>query len=495
MSNAFVLPAPSHAFDRYPQRTLPLQNHIPADNQIPSPSRVPATLSWLVLALAGVFATCGHALAQQPAPLRSFDTIYPALSDLYIDLHKNPELSLFEERTSSKMAAQFRRLGFETTEKVGGFGVVGVLKNGEGPTVLLRADMDALPIKEQTHAPHASSATAKNWSGEIVPVMHACGHDVHMTALVGAAELLATSKDRWRGTLILVAQPAEEGYSGAKSMVDAGLFDPARIGIPKPDYCLGMHVDALIPAGNIGIISGPATANSNAVDITVYGRGGHASQPHRTIDPIVIGARIVTSLQTIVAREVDPFDAVVVTVGSFHAGTKRNIIPDEAKLALSVRTFKPETRVRVLEAIARIAKGEAAAAGAVEPLVDLSQGGYDMVNNDPALCERLGNALKKSLGADGAERVQKCEPMMGSEDFGVFGVAAGAPSLQFRIGATNAATYADAKAQGRLQLLPAIHSARFLPDQEPTIRTGVTTFVVCVLELLGTPAQSDAGRK
>src|SRR6185295_8546225 len=250
--------------------------------------------------------------------------------------------------------------------------------------VLLRADMDALPVKEQTGSPFASTVTIKNASGEVVPVMHACGHDVHMTALVGAAELLAKSKDHWRGTLILIAQPAEEGFSGAKLMVDAGLFDR----VPKPNFCLGIHVDAQVPAGDIGVTVGTASAASNAVDITVYGRGGHGSQPHRTIDPIVIGARIVTTLQTIVSREVDPLDSAVVTVGSFHAGTKRNIIPDEAKLSLTVRTYKPETRKAVLDSIVRIAKAEASAAGAAEPLVDLSEGGYDMVVNDPALCER-----------------------------------------------------------------------------------------------------------
>ncbi|MCC6322660.1 MAG: amidohydrolase [Phycisphaerales bacterium] len=438
---------------------------------------------WCLVAVAvGAACTGGAepALAQPPRPLDGLGAIYPALNDFYIDLHKTPELSLFEEKTSAKMAAQFKRLGYETTEKLGGFGVVGILRNGDGPVVLLRADMDALPVKEQTDSPHASAVTMKNWSGEVVPVMHACGHDVHMTALIGAAELLAKDKDRWRGTLILIAQPAEEGYNGAKLMVDAGLFEK----VPKPNFCLGIHVDAQLPAGNIGITVGPASANSNAVDITVYGRGGHGSQPHRTIDPIVIGARIVTSLQTIVSREVDPFDSAVVTVGSFHAGTKRNIIPDEARLALTVRTYKSETRVRVLESIARIAKAEAAAAGAVEPLVDLSGGGYDMVVNDPALCERLSGPLRKSLGA---ERVQKTEPLMGSEDFGVFGATVGAPSIQFRIGATNAAVFADAKAKGRSLLLPAIHSARFLPDQEPTIRTGVSTFVISALELLGKP--------
>ncbi len=431
-------------------------------------------------------------LAGSPAPaqtsvqtskgLAGLDAIYPTLSTLYIDLHKTPELSLFEEKTSEKMAAQFRKLGYEVTEKIGGYGVVGILRNGNGPTVLLRADMDALPVKEQTGAAHASTVTMKNWSGEIVPVMHACGHDVHMVSLIGAATLLAQQKDRWHGTLVLIAQPAEEGFSGAKSMVKAGLFDK----IPKPDFCLGIHVDNQLPAGDVGVTPGPAMAASDAVDITVYGRGGHGSTPHRTTDPIVIAARIVDGLQTIVSREVDPQDTAVVTVGTFHAGTKRNIIPDEAKLELTVRTFKPETRKQVIDSIKRIAKAEALAGGATrEPLIDHSPSeGYDVVTNDPALSERLAGTLRKAIGTD---HVKKTEPLMGSEDFGVFGVTVGAPSIQLRIGATNAALFADAKSKGRSLLLPGLHSANFLPDQEPTIRTGVTAFTLSVLDLLAKP--------
>lgn len=433
------------------------------------------------------FACCAMvfsaATAHAQPDLKALDSLYPSLSTLYIDLHKTPELSLFEEKTSAKMADQLRKLGYEVMEKVGGFGVVGLLKNGQGPTVLLRADMDALPIKENTGAPHASAVTMKNWSGETVPVMHACGHDVHMTALIGAATLLSQSKANWRGTLILIAQPAEEGFNGAKSMVAAGLFDK----VPKPDFCLGIHVDGSLPAGDVGVTVGPASAASDAVDITVYGRGGHGSAPHRANDPIVIASRIVTTLQTIVSREVDPLDAAVVSVGSFHAGTKRNIIPDEAKLELTVRTYKPETRKAVLDSIVRITKAEAQAAGATrEPLIDLHQNdGYDVVTNDPTLSERLAGALRKSLGAD---HIRKTEPLMGSEDFGVFGATAGAPSIQFRIGATNAAVFAEAKAKGRSLLLPGVHSSNFLPDQEPTIRTGVAAFTLSALELLDKPA-------
>jgi hippurate hydrolase len=414
--------------------------------------------------------------------MRPLDSIYPALGTLYLDLHKNPELSFFEEKTAAKMAAALKGLGYEVTEKVGGHGVVGVLKNGDGPTVLLRADMDALPIKEATGVEHASTVTMKNQFGETMPVMHACGHDVHMVSLLGAAELLAKSKASWRGTLLMIMQPAEEGVAGARLMVKDGLFE--RFG--KPDYCLGVHVDSRLPAGTIGVTPGPGSAASNSVDITVYGRGGHGSRPHNTIDPILIGARIVTGLQAIVSREVDPLDAVVVTVGTFHAGTRRNIIPDEAKLELTVRTYKPETRAAVLASIERIAKAEALAAGAPrEPLVNLNaQEGAEVVVNDPALSERLAGALRKALGKG---RIEHTEPLMGSEDFGVYGTVAGAPSIQFRIGAIKADLFADAKARNRLLLLPGPHSALFLPDQEATIKTGVAAFTLAALELLGKP--------
>jgi hippurate hydrolase len=434
-------------------------------------------IGWL--AACGLWASA-MGVGVEPAPLQGLDVIYPKLSELYQHLHQNPELSLCEEKTAATMARQLREIGCEVTEKVGGHGVVGVLRNGEGPVVLMRADMDALPIEEKTGAAYASKARMKNHLGEEMPVMHACGHDVHMTSLVGATTLLAQNKAAWKGTLLLICQPAEEGFAGAEAMVKDGLFEK----FPKPDVCLGLHVDSRMPAGVIGVTSGPVFAASNSVDITVYGVGGHGSTPHRTIDPIVIASRIVTTLQTIVSREIDPLDSAVVTVGTFHAGTKRNIIPDEAKLELTVRAYKPEVRQRVLDAIARICKAEAAAAGAVkEPLVDLGLGeGYDVVINDPALTERLASMLE---GALGKSRVMKMEPVMGSEDFGVFGATAKVPSIQFRFGTVNAALYADAKAKGRLLMLPGPHSAGFLPDQEPTIRTGVTIFTLSALEVLG----------
>lgn len=314
--------------------------------------------------------------------------------------------------------------------------------------------------------------------------MHACGHDAHMASLVGAAALLAQSKDRWRGTVMLVCQPAEEGVAGARAMVNDGLFKR----FPKPGFCFGIHVDNRMPAGDIGVTSGPVFAASNSVDIVVYGVGAHGSTPHRGIDPIVIGARIVETLQTIVSREVDPIDSAVVTVGTFHAGTKRNIIPDEAKLELTVRSYKPEVRKRVLDAIVRIAKAEAAAAGAPrEPLVDLRpQDGSDVVINDPGLVERMTSAL---AGALGAPRVRQIEPVMGSEDFGVFGAAVGAPSIQYRIGTVNPELFADAKAKGRLLMLPGPHSAYYLPEAEGTIKTGAAVLALSAMEVLGRPAK------
>ncbi len=421
----------------------------------------------------------GPAHAADESALKGLDAIYPSLDALYIDLHKNPELSLQEEKTAAKMAARLRDLGYDVTERVGGYGVVGVLRNGQGPTVMLRTDMDGLPVKEQTGLAHASTVTAKNKDGETVPVMHACGHDVHMTAWIGAAALLAASTDRWQGTLVLVGQPAEEIVAGARRMLDDGLLTR----FPKPDFVLGIHVGNTMPAGQVGVVSGPASAASNTVDITFFGRGGHGAIPHRTIDPIVIASRAVVTLQTIVAREIDPLDSAVVTVGFFHAGTKHNIIPDEARIGLTVRCYKPEVQRQLLASIDRIAKAEAAAAGAPrEPSVVVNdKEGAEVVVNDPALCARLTVALARALGPS---NVLQAEPHMTSEDFGLYGRAAGAPSVQLRIGAVDPEVFADGKAKGRMLLLPGPHSPQFAPDHEGTIRTGVAVFVVSALELL-----------
>jgi amidohydrolase len=420
-------------------------------------------------------------VTKSPA-LAPLESLYPDLDKLYIDLHQTPELSLHEEKTSTKLAARLKVLGFEVTEHVGGFGIVGVLRNGPGPTVLVRTDMDALPIKEQTGLPYASTVSTKNDAGETVSVMHACGHDIHMTSWVGAATLLARARDRWTGTLVFVGQPAEEVLQGAEMMVKEGILTR----FPKPDFVLGIHDTNFLPAGQIGIVAGPASAASNAVDITFHGKGGHGAAPHRTVDPVVMAARAVVTLQTIVSREVNPFDPAVVTVGTIHAGTKRNIIPDEAKLELTVRSYKPEVQKQLLAAIERIAKAEAAAAGAPrEPTVFVDpKEASEVVFNDPPLTARLASSLRRSLGD---ANVLPIDPTTASEDFGVFGRVAGAPSVQLRVGASEPAEFAKAKAEGKL--LPGPHNSAFAPDRERTIRTGVAAFTLSVLDLLAPPAR------
>jgi amidohydrolase len=414
--------------------------------------------------------------------LAPLEALYPDLDKFYIDLHQTPELSFHEEKTSAKLGARLKALGFEVTEHVGGYGIVGVLRNGPGRTILVRTDMDALPIKEQTGLPYASAVSTKNDAGETVSVMHACGHDIHMTSWVGAATLLARARDRWSGTLVFVGQPAEEVLQGAEMMIKEGVLTR----FPKPDFVLGLHDTNLLPAGQIGVVAGPASAASNAVDITFYGKGGHGAAPHRTIDPIVIAARTVVTLQTIVAREVNPFDPAVVTVGTFHAGTKRNIIGDEAKIELTVRSYKPEVQKQLLAAIERIAKAEAAAARAPrEPAVFVDpKEASEVVFNDPALTARLASSLRRSLGD---ANVLPIDPTTGSEDFGVFGRVAGVPSVQLRVGAPEPGEFAKAKAEGKVP--PGPHSSAFAPDRERTIRTGVAAFTLSVLELLPPPTK------
>jgi amidohydrolase len=421
------------------------------------------------------------ALADGPRELAGLEALYPSLDALYIDLHKNPELSLHEEKTAAKLATRLRALGFEVTENVGGHGIVGVLRNGAGPTVLVRTDMDALPIKEQTGLAYASTISTKNDAGETMPVMHACGHDIHMASWVGAATLLAQAKDEWHGTLVFVGQPAEEMLQGAELMIKDGLLTR----FPKPNFILGVHDTQLLPSDQVGVVAGPASAASNAVDITFYGKGGHGAAPHRTIDPLLIAARTVVTLQTIVSREVNPFDPAVVTVGTFHAGSKRNVIPDEAKLELTVRSYKPEVQKQLLAAIERIAKAEAAAARAPrEPAVVVdAREASEVVFNNPALAARLTTALRRGLGD---ASVVPIEPTTASEDFGVFGRVAGVPSIQLRLGAVEPVEFAKAKAEGKL--VPGPHSPLFAPDRERTIRTGVAAFTLSVLELLGHPA-------
>src|SRR5947209_12711813 len=378
-----------------------------------------------LLCIAVLVATAAPA-ARESVP--AVDAIYPDLDRLYLDLHQNPELSWHEEKTAAKMTAQLRALGYEVTTGVGKTGVVGLLRNGKGPTVMLRTELDALPVEEKTGLPYASKATAVDAAGRTVPVMHACGHDIHMTSWVATATLLSRGKERWRGTLVMVGQPAEETISGAKAMIEDGLFKR----VPKPDFVLAVHDAADIPSGKVEIVPGYAAANSDAIDITIFGKGGHGAHPEESVDPVVLAARTILALQTIVSRENSPRDPAVVTVGSIHGGTKNNIIPDEVKLQLTVRSYKPEVRDRMIKAISRIVKAEAASAGAPkEPAITLVESATAMYN-DPKLSKRIAAALGAALGAD---NVVDGEPVMTAEDFGQLGTAAGAPSVQIWVGA------------------------------------------------------------
>ena len=411
------------------------------------------------------------------AALAGLDAVYPDLRSLYVDLHQNPELSFHEEKTAARLAARLRALGFEVTTGIAGTGVVGLLRNGAGPTVMIRTDLDALPVEEKTGLPYASKATTKDNSGATVPVMHACGHDVHMSSWIGTATLLSKARDRWRGTLMMVGQPAEEMGGGARKMLADGLFTK----FPKPDFAIAFHDNAEMAAGQIAAVPGYALANVDSVDVTIYGKGGHGAYPHRTVDPIVIAARTVVALQTIVGRENNPLDPAVVTVGSIHGGTKHNVIPDEVKLQLTVRSYKDDVRKHLLEAIARIAKGEAAAAGAPkEPKIEVVDG-TPATYNDPALTRRLASMLARSLGA---ARIEEREPVMGAEDFSEYG-RAGVPSAILWVGAVERKKYDAAKTSGAT--LPSLHSSEFAPDPEPTIKAGVTAMTLSALELLGKP--------
>lgn len=426
---------------------------------------------FLLFPLALLTAAC---LAQDPAASREVDGVYADAHSLYVDLHQNPELSGQEKETAAKVAGRLRGLGYEVTEHVGGTGVVAIMKNGPGPTVMLRTELDALPVEEKTGLPYASKAHAKNEAGLDVSVMHACGHDVHMASLVGAASVMAHSKDSWHGTLELIGQPAEETISGAKKMLDDGLFTR----FPKPDVAVALHVGNVLPAGKVGTVSGVYDTNADSIRITIYGKGGHGSMPNTTVDPIVIAARTILTLQTIVSREVKPGEMGVVTVGYIHAGTKNNIIPDQAVLGLTVRTYKTEVRKHILAAIARIAKAEAEAAAAPrEPLVEELEF-TDSVYNDPALARRLHATLEATFGK---ERVTTDDPIAASEDFSFF-VQQGVPGFYFDLGGADPAKWTEAKATGTP--LPSNHSPLFAPDAEPAIKTGIAAEVAVLRNLL-----------
>jgi amidohydrolase len=403
----------------------------------------------------------------------------PALFELYKDLHANPELSFEEFETSKKLAARVRALGFEVTEGVGKTGVVAVMRNGEGPTVMLRADMDGLPVVEQTGLPHASKRRATPASGIETGVMHACGHDTHMSAWIGAAQLLVSRRDEWSGTLVMILQPAEEIGEGALAMIEDGLYTR----FPKPEYVLAFHDAAQFPAGHIGYSKGFALANVDSVDIVVPGIGGHGAYPHTTKDPIVIAASIVTRLQTLVSREINPTDAAVVTVGSFQAGFKHNIIPDEARLQITVRSYADETRDHLLKGIARIAKAEAQAAGMPEdklPTVTVSDPYTPATYNTIPFTERVMAGLSKRFEG----RVMETPAVMGGEDFSQFYRAdrENVQSLIFWVGGVPQAQWERAQ-KGEIEL-PSLHSSLWAPDAEVVIATATEALVAATLDLM-----------
>jgi hippurate hydrolase len=416
-----------------------------------------------------------------PVAVRSLvDREYSSLLDLYKHLHRHPELSLREEQTAARIAEELRQAGYQVTTGVGGHGVVALLPNGKGPTVLVRADLDALPVKEQTGLPYASTITTRDDEGREVPVMHACGHDVHMTAFVGTARVLKQLQDRWQGTLVLIGQPAEERVSGARRMLADGLFTR----FPRPDYVLALHVSADIPAGAVGYTEGYALANVDSVEITIRGVGGHGAFPHKARDPIVLAAQTVLALQTIVSREIAPGEPAVVTVGSIHGGTKNNIISDEVRLQLTVRSYTAEVRKQILESVQRITRGLAVAAGMPEdrlPVVRVGSEPTSATYNDPKLTQRLAEAWQSWFGE---QQVVRRKPVMGAEDFSEYGrTQPTVPICMFWLGAVQPDTLKDKGSAAAP--LPALHSPLFAPVPEPTIKTGVTAMTAAVLELTG----------
>jgi len=422
---------------------------------------------------------CILASAQNSPLDKQVSSVLSEAQTFYLDLHQHPELSSHETRTAAELANHLRTLGYEVTEHVGGTGVVAILKNGAGPTVMLRTELDGLPVEEKTGLPYASKVRAKDDSGRDVGVMHACGHDVHMASLFGTASIMAHNKDSWHGTLMLIGQPAEETITGADRMIKDGLFTR----FPKPDIGIAMHDTNNLAVGQVGITPGYAKANADSLKITVYGKGGHGAQPHTTIDPVLIAARIAVTLQSIVAREIKPGDAAVITIGYIQAGTKNNIIPDDAQMGLTVRSFKPEVRQHLLVAIERVAKGEAIAAGAEKmPLVEKYES-TGAVYNDPVLTKHLAATLEGVLGKG---TVVTEDQIMTSEDYSYF-VEQGIPSFYFTLGVADPQKLAEAKAAGKQ--LPSNHSPLFAPVAEPSIKTGMTAEVTILRDLLkGTPA-------
>ncbi|WP_028774358.1 amidohydrolase [Shewanella waksmanii] len=422
------------------------------------------------------------AQAAQPSPAQlaqSVEQALPKLEQLYLHLHQHPELSYHEQQTGQRMATELKRLGFEVTDNYGGYGVVAIFKNGQGPTVMVRADTDGLPITEQTGKDYASTVTTQDEDGNTVGVMHGCGHDIHMTSLIGSAEQLVKHKDQWQGTLMMVAQPAEEVGGGAKAMLKQGLFSQ----FPTPDHILGLHVSASLPAGQVGIAPGYALANVDSVDITVKGKGGHGAYPHTTIDPVVLASRIVLALQTIPSREVSPLAPNVVTVGSIHGGSKHNIISNEVKLQLTLRSYDPQVRLQQIAAIKRMVKGIGISAGLTESLLPTvyvhSDETIPSTYNDPTQTAEIRDSIRQAIGSD---NVVKSEPVMAGEDFGLYGLTPEKrPITIFWLGAVEPTKYQRSVDSGKL--LPSLHSSLFAPDYPDTISTGVKATTASVMDL------------
>jgi hippurate hydrolase len=420
------------------------------------------------------------AAAQNSQLKNQVEAVFPDAQAWYLDLHQHPELSSHETRTAAALAEHLRKLGYDVTENVGGTGVVAIMKNGAGPTVMLRTELDALPVEEQTGLPYASKARAKDDSGRDVGVMHACGHDVHLASLFGTAAVMAKSKDTWHGTLMLVGQPAEETITGAQAMVKDGLFTR----FPKPDVGIALHTGNTLAAGQVGITPAYMNAAADSVRITVYGKGGHGARPETTVDPVLIAASITVRLQSIVAREIHPGDAAVITVGYIQAGTKNNIIPDTAVMGLTVRSRKPEVRQHLLASIERVARAEAEASGAEKmPLVEKYEG-TSAVYNDQVLAGHLATVLESAVGK--ANVVVGEPPTMTSEDYSAF-VEQGIPSLYFSLGGADPQKLAAARASHKE--LPSNHSPLFAPAFDPALHTGIAAEVSVLRDLLkGSPA-------
>lgn len=412
-------------------------------------------------------------IASADEPAAWIDANIESLAKLYLHLHRNPELSFEEKETMTRISKELENVGATVTQNIGGFGLVGFIENGEGPTVMVRTDLDGLPVVEQTNQPYASTKKVKDADGKTVGVMHACGHDIHMTTVVGVARYMAENKDRWAGTLMLIGQPAEERGAGARAMLDDGLFTKFK----KPDFAIALHCNPATPTGTVSLRGGYAMANVDSVDIEIYGRGGHGAYPHTTVDPIVIASKLILDLQTLVSREVKPIEAGVVTVGSIHAGTKHNIIPDNCHLQLTVRSYSDEVRAHLIDGIRRKAKSAAMSAGAKEPLVTVSEG-TPSLSNDDELATRISEVFKKAIGET---KVAEAEPVMGGEDFSHYG-RSGVPSLMYFLGVVDQARLDRYKDMGISP--PSMHSAEFYPDIEPSIRTGVVSMSSAVLELM-----------